>query len=651
MINRYSDLKYNIDRIEIKNDAFAVWGWVYAKDEKTGDYKNCDISAVTNPVTEHVMIRIERMNREDLDEVLGTEKGKNPWGFLVTWSLPVRNDVIITFSAGEKTSTYKLSKELQAAYQREVLRYYPTNKNMLQNFDFDTMKDELLYAKQLEKSHIDDIHRRRKEEREYPYNMWRELHIPDAAQLKEQSQTRFTVEPKISIVVPAYRTPQKFLAEMIESVRSQTYSNWELCIADASMDDSIVSVLEEYHQKDARIVYSVLDDNYGISGNTNEALKIATGDYIGLLDHDDLLTPDALFEVVKCINETSADVVYTDEDKVTFELDYYFEPHFKPDFNLDYLRSCNYICHFFVVKNTVLEKVGLFDPECNGSQDYDFILRCTHVAEKVEHVAKCLYNWRCHPNSTAMNPESKLYCYTSGKKALEKHFEACQIEGVRVEIAENYGFYKSFYPMVGNPKVSVIVVNGTEFTCDYDNVELIPVKMGWAELEEKLPSYIENATGEYVLIVFEDTSCETKGGIELMIANMQRGDVEAIGCKMLNADGIIIEAGRIAAMDGDKRKMFAGLASEFHGYGGRALAQQELSTMGIDGLMMKKDHATSIYNQDEYRKEKDKLVHCPYVQMKKMHKYEDKVFHGEVKATEDPFYSSNFDTSRNLFQW
>ena len=231
--------------------------------------------------------------------------------------------------------------------------------------------------------------------------------------LRKQRHHHFEYSPLISVAVPAYRTPEKFLAQMIDSLLAQTYGNWELCIANGSPEDSAMKkVLEEYTKKDSRIRVSELTENKGIAGNTNAALEMAQGEFVGLLDHDDLLAPNALYEIVRALDEDrNLDAVYTDEDKVTTELDEHFQPHLKPDFNLDLLRSNNYICHFFVVRRSIVQKVGGFRQEFDGAQDHDFIFRCIETAEKVGHIPEILYHWRTHKASTADNPASKMYAF------------------------------------------------------------------------------------------------------------------------------------------------------------------------------------------------------------------------------------------------
>ena len=183
---------------------------------------------------------------------------------------------------------------------------------------------------------------------------------------------------------------------------------------------------------------------------------------MGLLDHDDLLAPNALYEIVRALDEDrNLDAVYTDEDKVTTELDEHFQPHLKPDFNLDLLRSNNYICHFFVVRRSIVQKVGGFCQEFDGAQDHDFIFRCIETAEKVGHIPEILYHWRTHKASTADNPASKMYAFDAGKRAIEAHLKRTGTEGI-VSHTPDLGFFRVKYPVQGQPLVSVIIPNKDE---------------------------------------------------------------------------------------------------------------------------------------------------------------------------------------------
>lgn len=218
-------------------------------------------------------------------------------------------------------------------------------------------------------------------------------------------------------------------------------------------EGAIVSrVMAEYTRKDSRFHVSELGDNLGISGNTNAALRMAKGDFIILADHDDTIPEHALYEVAKTINgHPDCDVIYSDEDKLDMDGGALFDPHFKPDFNPDLLTSVNYICHLFVVKRALLDRVGGFRHEFDGAQDYDFIFRCTENAKEICHIPKVLYHWRCHQESTASNPESKLYAFEAGARAIMAHYERCGIPAEKVEKGVDYGIYHTIFNIQGRP--------------------------------------------------------------------------------------------------------------------------------------------------------------------------------------------------------
>ena len=278
---------------------------------------------------------------------------------------------------------------------------------------------------------------------------------------------------KFSIVVPTYKTPADFLCAMIDSVLAQTYTDWELILADASGDDSVKTEVEKY--SDERIIYLPLQKNEGISDNTNEGLRIATGDYIGLLDHDDVLTSNALFEMAAEIEKAyqekrKADILYSDEDKCDETGSNYYEPHIKKEFNLDLILSNNYICHFLVMKSSLMKKVG-FRKAFDGAQDFDLVLQS--VAELIEeskdwknsiiHIPKVLYHWRCHGGSTAVNPQSKMYAYESGGRAIESFLDRMGWNAV-AEPLKHLGFYRVKYePDVFAVRPEVAAVGGAVY--------------------------------------------------------------------------------------------------------------------------------------------------------------------------------------------
>ena len=280
-------------------------------------------------------------------------------------------------------------------------------------------------------------------------------HAPDAETLERQRAETQMSELKFSILVPAYETQHVYMEALIESCIGQSYENWELVIADGSETDVVRKTVERY--QDARIRYVKLEENLGIAENTNRAIQLATGDYYGLLDHDDLLTADALYEMACAVQERRPILAYSDEDKCDVSGTHFYDPHFKMDFNLDLLLTNNYICHFMVVRADVLKKLEI-RKEYDGSQDYDVILRIVSsllikekgnkeakpVEDCIVHVPKVLYHWRCHENSTADNPQSKMYAYEAGKKAL---VDFAQRMGWKVDVRHNkhLGFYRIEY--------------------------------------------------------------------------------------------------------------------------------------------------------------------------------------------------------------
>ena len=265
--------------------------------------------------------------------------------------------------------------------------------------------------------------------------------------------------PRISIVVPLYNTPHDFLVELLDSVQNQTYRNWELCMVDAGQDADVGALVQERASTDSRIRYQKLDSNEGIAGNTNQGFALATGEYIALLDHDDILHPCALWYVAEAIAKQGADFVYTDE--VTFEgdIDHLTVYHFKPDYMLDNLRSNNYICHLSVFSAALLAKVGGDErAEFNGSQDYDLYLRLTEQAEKIVHIPHLLYYWRSSPASVASNISAKTYCLEAAMKALRAHYDRMGVPVDAVTMVPNTpGFYKTDYTITKPGRVSVLI--------------------------------------------------------------------------------------------------------------------------------------------------------------------------------------------------
>ena len=585
------DIKYNIDRLEAHSGNLICCGWAYAEDARGTIYPaEIDVRKMDNSEVATVM---NRNVRSDVARVLGLNEQKPLWGFNIMWSMEEREDYQLVFFRGVYDKKHMITEDYILRIEREYNRRYPSKKLMRRYCDMQTKLDDIYYLKKFGYKCLRNIKQQRLNPKNVPYAAWRVFQLPDQTEILRQKEEKFAKQPLISIVVPAYRTPEKFLREMIESVQKQTYGNWELCIADGSLNDSIKGILEEYAAKDSRVKYKLLDDNYGISENTNQALNMVTGDYVGLLDHDDILEVNTLYEVVKTINETNADVLYTDEDKVSLDLQLYFDPHFKPDYNPDYLKSCNYICHFFVASRNVVNKVGKFDSSCDGSQDYDFILRCIREAAKIYHVPKVLYHWRCHPNSTAMNPESKLYCYEAGKRAIELDLKARGIENAKVKIGKYYGMYEVTYPINVMPYLSIITTQEKNIHhllqgLDYSNYEVI--ETGENEFSgNEIYEATKRARGEVILFLSSAEGAANDDWLKIMIGNILRNEVGIVGPKLLKTDGSVYSAGLVLGLKGTASGVFVNYPADSNGYFNRAITQQCIGAVAVNGLMIKKE--------------------------------------------------------------
>lgn len=472
----------------------------------------------------------------------------------------------------------------------------------------------------------------RLEPEEVPYGPWYESHRPTEEELDHQRKTVIKDGPKFSILVPTYMTKETFLRQMIESVKAQTYGNWELCIADASDREypdgamDVGRIAMSYAEADQRIKYKKLTENVSISANTNRAFLMAEGDYIALLDHDDLLAPQALYRMAEAIKAQGADMLYSDEDKVTEDLKKHFQPHFKPEFNLDLLRTNNYITHLLVVKRTLAEEAGLLRDEMNGAQDYDFIFRCSEKAEKIVRIPEILYHWRTSETSTADNPMSKQYAYDAGARAIAENLERTGTIGT-VEKLPDFGFYRVRYPVQGNPLVSVIIPNKDHagmlrkcvesvFANDYPNVEIIIVENNSTEQEtyayykelSKDPrvhlvrwkkgfnySAINNygarfAKGEYLLLLNNDVRAEiSTDWLTEMLGVCQRKDVGAVGARLYYPNNKIQHAGIVIGIGGVAGAMFVDLPRGRGGYMHKAAVMQDLSAVTAACMLVKRE--------------------------------------------------------------
>ena len=448
--------------------------------------------------------------------------------------------------------------------------------------------------------------------------------------------------PKISIVVPLYNTPLDFLDEMLDSVVNQTYKNWELCCVDAGKDEAVGQHVQARAKADARIRYQKLEKNELIPGNTNKGFEMATGEYIALLDHDDLLHPCALWYAARAIAEQKADFVYTDEATFEGKVENVVLYHFKPDFMLDNLRSNNYICHLTVFSRALMERAGGGERmEYNGSQDYELFLRLTEQAEKIVHIPHALYYWRSSPGSTAADISAKTYCIDAGIAALKAHYARC---GIAVDdvalIPGTPGYYKTDYTIEHPGRVSILIptcdhIRDLELCVDsiyarttYPDFELILIEnnskqpetfRAYERMQKEHPdnlkvvtwegkgfnySALNNfgekfATGEYLLLLNNDTEVITAAWLEEMVMYAQQKRVGCVGAKLLYPDDTIQHAGVGFGIGGVAGHLHKYYPASSDGYMGRLNYVQDVYADTAACLLIRKEIYDEVGGLDE----------------------------------------------------
>lgn len=613
LVKLRNEIPFNIDYAARDKGKYLVNGWYLSNQEAAITFEgskkmiDCEIKAIL---------------RSDVRRV--TPEGKGMHGFSASFSGEVPKQIKLTIKSESKESSIlidtdrysvrRVFSKIGEIFERMHVYYF-------QNGALSTLKK---LAGEINKTEVLV---------EGDYADWFKAQYPTADQLTKQRKTQFANAPKISIVVPLYRTPLKYLQEMIQSVMEQSYENWELCLSDGSGANSpIRSILEDYECEDARIRVVYNDEPLQIAQNTNKALEAASGDYIAFTDHDDLLMPNALYECVAAINEhPEAELIYTDEDKLSMDGKEHFDPHFKSDYNPDMLLGVNYICHLCVVSRSLYERVGGLNSEFDGAQDYDFVLRATENVtdtKNIIHIPKILYHWRAHRDSTAGNPESKKYAFDAGKRVIEAYLQRNGIDG-EVSETEYIGFYRAKRKLKDEPLVSVIIpnkdhiddlgkcLNSLEEVNTYKNMEYIIVENN-SEKEETFQYYewlqkeiprakvvywkeegfnypainnfgVSHSNGEYLLFLNNDTEIMNPDCIEELLSQCQRPEVGAVGARLYYEDGTIQHAGVVVGICGIAGHCFAGLPHENPGYMGRIILIQDYSAVTAACLMTKRD--------------------------------------------------------------
>ncbi|NNJ33141.1 glycosyltransferase family 2 protein [Lacrimispora defluvii] len=618
-------MKYKIDVMRIRDNSIVLNGWVIGRTPEE-EVQFQVLGEQDTPVEfKYVPVR-----RDDVSQIYFKKTVEKDLGFdiRIPYVRDSKKDRTLVIKCENKSVAVKLNadiieKQNSSSHKKSAKLKSMMNKQTLQSaMDF-------LMENGLKAFMIKSRHKLQGIDSDYDYPEWVSLTKTTEEELAQQREIVFDYMPRLSVVIPAYKTPERFLSAMLDSLLAQTYTNWEVCVADGSpKGESVERVLKRYAMKDERFRYVILGENKGISGNTNAAIEMATGDFIVLADHDDTLAPDALFECVKAINQDpEIDVVYTDEDKLDIDGGELFEPHFKPDFSPDLLTSVNYICHLFVVNHELLLEVGLFKEEFDGAQDYDFILRCTEKARKICHIPKALYHWRCHQDSTASNPESKLYAFEAGARAVKAHYDRLGIPVKSVEKGIDYGIYHTTFEITGDPLVSVIIPN-KDHSADldlcmrsliekstYKNLEFIVVENNSADpatfaYYEKIQkefefvhvvtwerefnySAINNfgvtfAKGEYLLFLNNDTELINPESIEEMLGYCQREDVGITGVRLLYSDDTIQHAGVVVGFGGIAGHTFIGLHKAESSYFNQAMCARNYSAVTAACMMSKR---------------------------------------------------------------
>ncbi len=470
--------------------------------------------------------------------------------------------------------------------------------------------------------------------------------FPSPEQAEKERTTVFPDMVKISILVPLWNNQREFQIAMMDSVMNQTYGNWELCLADGSDEEHsyIGDICREYAERaGGRIVYKHLEKNGGIAGNTNACLAMATGEYIGLLDQDDILHPSVLFEYVKAINEQGADYLYCDE--TTFkgsDINHMLTMHFKPDYAPDNLRANNYICHFSVFKRTLLDGSELFRTQFDGSQDHDMILRLTDNAKKIVHVPRLMYYWRCHSGSVASGIEAKPYAIAAAKGAVAEHLRKHGYDHFKIESTRAFEtIFRIRYEIIGTPMISIVIANKDHVEdlrrcvtsilekSTYDNYEIIivennsttdEIKKYYEELQNRndnkitIVTYegefnysavnnlgVKHAEGDYILLLNNDTEVITVNWMEELLMYAQREDVGAVGAKLYYADRTIQHAGVVIGLGAHRTAGHTHYKQHRQnlGYMGRLCYAQDVTAVTGACLLVKKSLYEEVGGLDE----------------------------------------------------
>ena len=640
-------MHYKIDAMHLVDDNIKVEGWVLADnlDDKV-QYKIVSSNGVD------VSYEFESISRIDVTDYYSIQNAEAyNIGFNITFPAEADKIYYLYIILDYKKIKIKLSKKIVDNFNSFEYKKFVSFKNY---FNLATFKRafDYLFSEGIS-AFIDKTKRKVKGlQVDYDYDEWYKLTKTTDEELirqKNDYDREFSFKPKYSIIIPIYDTKDRFLEKLFDSILNQTYPNFEVCIADATDYKNNKNNPTKFFEKlnDDRIKIKYLTENKTISENTNEALTLATGDYIVLCDHDDELTLDALYEFTKVLNENkNIKFIYSDEDKIDTSSSYLFEPHFKPDFNLDMLLSVNYICHLVCIDKNVVEKLiskdGSFERVgYNGAQDFDLYLRLVNVLldeyslDDIYHIRKVLYHWRSHNLSTSKVASSKDYAFVSGKNAILDFYKNTKLNFNEVkEVVTGYsvGLYHTVFKKIENePRLSIIIPNKDHIDdlekclnslskSVYKNFEVVivennstdentfnyyknvndkynfDIKVLYYKAEfnySKINNFaVENTDSEYLLLLNNDIEMISENSIEEMMNYVMRDDVGIVGAKLLYPDDNIQHAGVILGFGGIAGHAFVGI-HEKRTYMNRAHMVQDLTSVTAACMMTKRE----IYNK------------------------------------------------------
>lgn len=646
-------MQYCIDYLYFDRGRLNVRGW--AAPEEQG------AETVVELVTEdgkRVEMITETTVRQDVNEYLYHKRSDDAYGFLMHGSLDTARAAWL----------HAYRKDAPEEEVKIELRKLYRHQNSLLSFIRSKDKQGFILRRKYGDLQPEDMR----------YNEWYQKHRAGKAELKAQRENHFTHEPLISVLVPVYNPKMDQFEAMVSSVRNQTYGNWQLCFANGCKENKVVSErLEVLQREEIRIKVIVLEKNDGISENTNACLKIADGEWIALLDQDDLYEPNALYEFVKSMNEhPKAELIYSDEDKIDDETGAHLTPHFKPDFSLARLHSDNYICHLIMIRTALARKVGGERKAYDGAQDFDFTLRCVeNMSEdgEVVHISKILYNWRIHAASTSGGMQAKNYAVDAGARAIRDSYARAGHE-VEMEPSKFSGRYITKPVLKEKPLVSILIpnkdhkddllrcVNSILERSTYENYEILLIENN-SETEEIFTCYkeleardsrirtlyykgsfnyakinnfgAESAVGEYLLLLNNDTEVISPDFIESLVFYCSLPENGVVGAKLLYEDDTIQHAGVTAAVEGRVAHMYHGFSDEEPGYMGRLVSTCNVSAVTGACLMTTAElyreiggmteEFTVAYNDVDYCLKAEKagksVVYDAYA---KLHHYESK---------------------------